>query len=132
MTSCSPAGGRRIASAQLPAGTRKTVAPLAFAAMSFSGMPPIGPTVPDTSICPVPATNLPPVRSSGPIFSRMPSANISPADGPPIRSSSAIFTVNGAVLSSVTPTPSTARVAPASSVPSAVVTCVVPARPARW
>ena len=61
----------------------------------------------------------------------MPSANIRPADGPPMRSSSAIFTLNGAVLASVTPTPSTARVAPDSSVPRAVVICAVPARPAR-
>ena len=44
-----PSTAFRTASAQLAAGTRKIVAPAAFAPTSFCGMPPIGPTLPSSS-----------------------------------------------------------------------------------
>ena len=65
-----------------------------LAATSFWAMPPIGPTLPSSSISPVPAMTIPPVRSVGSSLSTMPRANMSPADGPPIRSRS-IFRSNG-------------------------------------
>ena len=85
---------------------------MSLAVISFSGMPPIGPTV-AVEVDRAGAGDEPAAgqvaRASS--LSMMPSANISPADGPPIRSSSAILTWNGAVLASVTPTPSAALTA---------------------
>ena len=59
-----PVGDRPRTSSQLSAGARNHVAPASRAPTSFCWMPPIGPTVPASSIVPVPATNAP--RSAGP------------------------------------------------------------------
>src|SRR5262249_16289174 len=58
-----PAGTAPLVSAQLAAGVRKTVAPALRAPIIFCWMPPMGSTFPLASISPVPAMNLPPVRS---------------------------------------------------------------------
>ena len=63
------------------------MAPASFAPYIFCRMPPIGPTVPEESIVPVPATCSPPLRSPSLRVSMIPSANIMPALGPPTLSS---------------------------------------------
>ena len=97
-TRVSPSGTSAAAAAQFSAGVRKYSAPAWRAPMVFIWMPPIGPTLPASSMVPVPATNLPPVRSSGVSLSTMPSANIRPALGPPT-SASLMSIVNGKVWS---------------------------------
>ena len=109
LTRVSPSGVSLAAAAQLSAGVRKYWAPLSRAPTVFISMPPIGPTLPSSSIVPVPATNLPPVRSPGVSLSTMPSANISPALGPPT-SASLMSMVNGKVWSVPAWMPTMARV----------------------
>src|SRR6202011_3365639 len=79
LTTRRPAGIAPLTSEQLEAGARKIVAPASRAPTIFCWMPPIGSTLPLTSISPVPAMNLPPVRSIVVSLSMMPSANIMPA-----------------------------------------------------
>ena len=68
----------------LVGGTRKYLAPAWRTAEAFDCRPPIAPTLPSTSIVPVTATFLPPVRSPGASWSISVSVNASPADGPPM------------------------------------------------
>src|SRR5215475_3675005 len=89
-----PCGTAPAVSGQLPAGVRKMVAPAARAPAIFCWMPPIGLTAPLAAISPVPAMNLPSVRSPGVSLSMMARANIRPALGPPI-SPTLILTWNG-------------------------------------
>ncbi len=65
LTSVSPPGVSLAAAAQLSLGVRKYWAPMLRAPTVFISMPPIGPTLPASSMVPVPATNLPPVRLPG-------------------------------------------------------------------
>jgi hypothetical protein len=90
-----PASADCPASAQSSAGTRNSRAPLAYAPAIFCWIPPIGPTWPDGSIVPVPATYRPPVSWPGVIRSYTPSENIRPALGPPMSCPSAILTLKG-------------------------------------
>ena len=76
--------GTEVISRQFASGDRKTVTPARSAAMSFSSIPPIGPTFPDVSIVPVPATFRPRNKSSGVSYSITPRVKIIPPLGPPV------------------------------------------------
>ena len=73
----------RAISSQLSREAKSTVAPAFFAAMIFSEIPPIGPTVPLAEIVPEPATFLPCKISSGVSRSISPIVKIKPPLGPP-------------------------------------------------
>ena len=102
---------------------------MARAAISFCGMPPIGPTVPSAVISPVPAMNLPPVSDGAPSLSRMPRLNIRPALGPPT-SARVMSTLKGrSTAASTGEMPITGRLASSAAAP--VVMTVVAAAPLR-
>src|SRR5260370_2503487 len=119
LTTCRPAGIAPLTSGQLDAGARKIVAPASRAPTIFCWMPPIGSTLPLTSISPVPAMNLPAVRFIVVSLSMIPSANIMPALGPPM-SPTLNFTVNGKLNCTPTRTPISGR-PPDSLVPTLTV-----------
>jgi hypothetical protein len=119
-----PSGMSEAADAQFSAGVRKYSAPAFRAPTVFIPMPPIGPTLPFSSIVPVPATNLPPVRSPGVTLSTMPRENIRPALGPPT-SASLMSMVNGKVWSGPAWMPTIAR----SSSPAFFVVMVMSSLP---
>ena len=58
-------GGVLVGRRAVVGGRQEVLAPLSRAPMVFISMPPIGPTLPSSSIVPVPATNFPPVRLPG-------------------------------------------------------------------
>lgn len=124
-TNVRPSGMSEAAAAQFSSGVRKYRAPASRAPTSFMPMPPIGPTFPLSSIVPVPATNLPPVRSPGVILSTIPSANISPALGPPT-SASLMSISNGNVWSVPAWIPTMARSSPSSDLTVLTVTLSLP------
>lgn len=71
-------------SSQFSRAAKSTVAPARFAAMIFSVIPPIGPTLPAAVMVPDAAIFLPCSKSVGVSNSVRPSANISPPLGPPV------------------------------------------------
>ena len=81
-------------SGQFKDGARNSVTPSRFAPISFSSIPPIGPTFPDGEIVPVPAIFRPRTKSSSVNLSMIAKVKIKPALGPPT-SLRRIFTVNG-------------------------------------
>src|SRR6185312_12264647 len=104
LTSCKPSSWADLASSQLSAGTRKTLAPASRAASILWVIPPIEPTLPSLSMVPVPATNLPSLRSPVVSLSTTASENISPAEGPPMFARLKSM-ANGAHGAFSTPTP---------------------------
>ena len=71
-------------SSQFSWDAKSTVAPTRFAAMIFSVMPPIGPTLPVAVIVPDAAIFLPCSKSAGVNNSVRPSAKTRPPLGPPV------------------------------------------------
>ena len=98
---------------------------------SSAGCPRSAPTLPSAVIVPVPAMNLPSVRSVLPTLSMIPRANIRPADGPPISLPSPSSTVYGVrhAVAGGTEIPSEPPLPPLGGGPS--VTCSVTCLPAR-